>query len=107
VSLRQTPPVAFCSHVPLVATGPELTATAHRQELVAWLNNLLQLNITKVEQCGTGAALCQIFDSIFYDVPMARVKFNANTEYAYLQNFKILQSTLPLPSTHTPPLWLS
>lgn len=26
------------------------------------------------------------------DVPMARVKFNANTEYAYLQNFKILQS---------------
>ncbi|KAL3419381.1 calponin-like actin-binding protein [Phlyctema vagabunda] len=62
-----------------------------RQELVAWLNNLLQLNITKVEQCGTGAALCQVFDSIFMDLPMARVKFNANTEYAYLQNFKILQ----------------
>ncbi|KAH7136050.1 calponin homology domain-containing protein [Dendryphion nanum] len=63
-----------------------------RQELVAWLNNLLQLNITKVEQCGTGAALCQVFDSIYYDVPMSRVKFNANTEYAYLQNFKILQN---------------
>lgn len=29
-------------------------AVVHRQELVAWLNNLLQLNITKVEQCGTG-----------------------------------------------------
>lgn len=27
------------------------------------------------------------------DVPMSRVKFNVNTEYAYLQNFKILQST--------------
>lgn len=26
---------------------------------------------------------------------MARVKFNVNTEYAYLQNFKILQSTFP------------
>lgn len=25
-----------------------------RQELVQWLNSLLQLNITKVEQCGTG-----------------------------------------------------
>ena len=25
-----------------------------RQELLAWLNSLLQLNITKVEQCGTG-----------------------------------------------------
>ncbi|KAI9645793.1 microtubule integrity protein mal3 [Ciborinia camelliae] len=64
-----------------------------RQELVAWLNNLLQLNITKVEQCGTGAALCQVFDSIFLDVPMAKVKFNVNTEYAYLQNFKVLQNT--------------
>ncbi|KAB5516957.1 calponin homology domain-containing protein [Coniochaeta sp. 2T2.1] len=64
-----------------------------RQELVQWLNSLLQLNMTKVEQCGTGAALCQVYDSIFLDVPMGRVKFNANTEYAYLQNFKILQAT--------------
>lgn len=39
------------------------------------------------------AALCQIFDSIYLDIPMGRVKFNVNTEYAYLQNFKILQST--------------
>ncbi|OGE50675.1 hypothetical protein PENARI_c016G11956 [Penicillium arizonense] len=63
-----------------------------RQELLAWLNSLLQLNLTKIEQCGTGAALCQIFDSIFMDVPMSRVKFNVNTEYAYLQNFKVLQN---------------
>ncbi|OJK05104.1 hypothetical protein ASPACDRAFT_74638 [Aspergillus aculeatus ATCC 16872] len=63
-----------------------------RQELLAWLNNLLQLNMTKIEQCGTGAALCQIFDSIFMDVPMSRVKFNVNSEYAYLQNFKVLQN---------------
>ncbi|KAF2275809.1 uncharacterized protein EI97DRAFT_458823 [Westerdykella ornata] len=71
---------------------PENGHYAPKQELIAWLNNLLQLNITKVEQCGTGAALCQVYDSIFYDVPMSRVKFNANTEYAYLQNFKILQN---------------
>lgn len=64
-----------------------------RQELVQWLNSLLQLNITKVEQCGTGAALCQVYDSIYMDVPMSRVKFNVNTEYAYIQNFKILQNT--------------
>ncbi|KAL4882891.1 calponin homology domain-containing protein [Aspergillus karnatakaensis] len=63
-----------------------------RQELLAWLNNLLQLNLTKIEQCGTGAALCQVFDSIFMDVPMSRVKFNVNSEYAYLQNFKVLQN---------------
>ncbi|KAK2066616.1 hypothetical protein P8C59_000418 [Phyllachora maydis] len=64
-----------------------------RQELIQWLNSLLQLNMTKVEQCGTGAALCQVYDSIFLDVPMARVKFNVNSEYAYIQNFKILQNT--------------
>ncbi|ROT36069.1 EB1-like domain-containing protein [Sodiomyces alkalinus F11] len=63
-----------------------------RQELITWLNSLLQLNITKVEQCGTGAALCQVFDSIFMDIPMHRVKFNVNSEYAYIQNFKILQN---------------
>ncbi|KAE8145635.1 calponin homology domain-containing protein [Aspergillus avenaceus] len=63
-----------------------------RQELLGWLNNLLQLNLTKIEQCGTGAALCQVFDSIFMDVPMSRVRFNVNTEYAYLQNFKVLQN---------------
>ncbi|KAK0718426.1 calponin-like actin-binding protein [Lasiosphaeria miniovina] len=64
-----------------------------RQELVQWLNSLLQLNMTKVEQCGTGAALCQVYDSIYLDVPMSRVKFNVNTEYAYIQNFKVLQNT--------------
>lgn len=57
------------------------------------MNSLLQLNITKVEQCGTGAALCQVFDSIYLDVPMSRVKFNVNSEYAYIQNFKVLQTT--------------
>jgi len=63
-----------------------------RQELLHWLNSLLQLNITKVEQCGTGAALCQVYDSIYMDIPMSRVKFNINSEYAYVQNFKILQN---------------
>jgi len=63
-----------------------------RQELLGWLNNLLQLNITKVEQLGTGAAYAQVFDSVFGGVPMSKVKFNVNTEYAYLQNFKVLQN---------------
>ncbi|KPM36059.1 hypothetical protein AK830_g10504 [Neonectria ditissima] len=62
------------------------------QELIQWLNSLLQLNITKVEQCGTGAALCQVFDSIYMDVPMSKVKFNVNSEYLYIQNFKVLQN---------------
>ncbi|GAA5924534.1 hypothetical protein JCM1841_004612 [Sporobolomyces salmonicolor] len=62
-----------------------------RTELVAWISDLLQLN-TKVEQCGTGAVYCQIFDSIYHDVPMGKVKMQAKQEYEYLANFRILQN---------------
>ena len=81
-----------------------------RTELIAWINELLQLNYTKVEQCGTGAAYCQIMDSVYGglqtvadvedvltlypsgDVPMARVKMNARHEYEFIANFKVLQN---------------
>ena len=46
---------------------------------------------------GNRAALCQVFDSIYMDVPMSKVKFNVNSEYLYIQNFKVLQSQSPLP----------
>ena len=36
-----------------------------RTELLGWLNDLLQINYTKVEQCGAGGAYCQIIDSIY------------------------------------------
>ncbi|KAL8641929.1 MAG: hypothetical protein Q9228_001323 [Teloschistes exilis] len=62
-----------------------------RQELLSWLNDLLQLNVTRIEDCGTGAVLCQIYDSIDKDVPMNKVKFEARTETDYLHNFKVLQ----------------
>lgn len=38
------------------------------------------------------ASLTGVCFTIIVDVPMSRVKFNVNTEYAYLQNFKVLQS---------------
>lgn len=63
-----------------------------RSELLAWLNELLQINYTKVEQCGTGAAYCQILDSIYLDVPMIRVKMNAKHEYEFIANFKVMQN---------------
>lgn len=64
-----------------------------RTELIAWLNDLLKLNYTKVEQCGTGAAHCQIIDSIYPGtVHLSKVKFNANQEFEYIQNFKVLQA---------------
>lgn len=39
--------------------------SASRTELIAWLNELLALNYTKVEQCGNGAAYAQVIDSIY------------------------------------------
>ncbi|CDS11460.1 hypothetical protein LRAMOSA03723 [Lichtheimia ramosa] len=64
-----------------------------RTELLAWLNDLLQLNYTKVEQAGTGAAYCQIMDSIYGDVHMSKVKFDTKHEYEYVGNYKVLQHT--------------
>ncbi|KAK9761237.1 microtubule integrity protein mal3 [Basidiobolus ranarum] len=64
-----------------------------RQELLAWVNDLLHLNYSKIEQLGTGAAYCQIVDSVYGDVPLPRVKFNAKQDYEYLHNFKILQNS--------------
>ncbi|CCK72726.1 microtubule-binding protein BIM1 KNAG_0L01050 [Huiozyma naganishii CBS 8797] len=63
-----------------------------RSELLAWVNDLLQLSVHKVEECGSGAVYCQIMDSIYLDVPMHRVKFDASAEYEYYTNYKILQS---------------
>jgi len=63
-----------------------------RTELIAWVNDLLQYNYTKVEQLGSGAAYCQIMDSVYADVHMNRVKFNAKMEYEFVNNFKILQA---------------
>jgi hypothetical protein len=36
-----------------------------KNELLAWLNELLKLNYSKVEQCNTGAAYCQIIDAVY------------------------------------------
>lgn len=65
---------------------------ASRTELIAWVNDLLQINYQKVEQCGTGGAYCQIIDSIYGDMPMNRVKMVAKHEYEYIANFKVLQT---------------
>lgn len=62
-----------------------------RHDLLNWINQLLQMNMTKIEHLGTGAAYCQIMDSIYGDVPLHKVKFNANQEFQYVQNFKVLQ----------------
>ncbi|ODV77642.1 uncharacterized protein CANTADRAFT_55471 [Suhomyces tanzawaensis NRRL Y-17324] len=63
-----------------------------RSDLLAWLNSTLELKYNRIEECGKGAAFCQLMDCIYGGVPMAKVKFDATTEYDYRQNWKILQA---------------
>jgi hypothetical protein len=42
-----------------------MMAAASRTDLLSWLNDLLQINYTKIEQCGTGGAYCQILDTVY------------------------------------------
>uniref|UniRef100_A0A0L0P3Z7 Uncharacterized protein n=1 Tax=Candidozyma auris TaxID=498019 RepID=A0A0L0P3Z7_CANAR len=64
-----------------------------RTELLNWLNATLDLNYTKVEQCGTGAAYCQLMDNIYGGVPLGKVKFDPKlSEYEARSNMKVLQA---------------
>ena len=59
--------------------------------LLDFFNSELQLNITKIEQLGTGAVYCQIIDKIYPGtVNLGAVKWQAKSEYEYMDNYKIL-----------------
>lgn len=61
--------------------------------LLKWINEFYELNYTKVEQCASGAVHCQILDSIYPDakIPMAKVNWDAKSDYEFTNNFKIVQ----------------
>uniref|UniRef100_K7FHT3 Microtubule-associated protein RP/EB family member 1 n=1 Tax=Pelodiscus sinensis TaxID=13735 RepID=K7FHT3_PELSI len=65
-----------------------------RHDMLAWINESLQLALTKIEHlCSAGAAYCQFMDMLFPgSVALKKVKFQAKLEHEYIQNFKILQA---------------
>eukprot|EP00358_Blepharisma_japonicum_P004107 CAMPEP_0202948726 /NCGR_PEP_ID=MMETSP1395-20130829/14399_1 /ASSEMBLY_ACC=CAM_ASM_000871 /TAXON_ID=5961 /ORGANISM="Blepharisma japonicum, Strain Stock R1072" /LENGTH=253 /DNA_ID=CAMNT_0049651069 /DNA_START=38 /DNA_END=799 /DNA_ORIENTATION=+ len=64
-----------------------------KSELLSWVNGLLQLNITRVEQMATGAAYCQIMDAVFPGcINLGKVNWMAKYDHEYTQNFKLLQA---------------
>ena len=63
-----------------------------RSEIVKWINTLLKLDVTAVEQTASGAVACQIIDAIYPNtVAMQKVNWNAKHEYEFVNNYKTLQ----------------
>ena len=63
-----------------------------RSEILEWINDLLELSLTKVEQAATGAVYCQIIDSIYPgSFAFSKVKWGAKHEYEFVENYKVLQ----------------
>ncbi|XP_059212756.1 microtubule-associated protein RP/EB family member 3-like [Centropristis striata] len=65
-----------------------------RHDMLAWVNDSLQLTHTKIEQLCSGAAYCQFMDMLFPGcLLLKKVKFNAKLEHEYIHNFKVLQAS--------------
>lgn len=64
-----------------------------RHDMLVWINDSLQINLTKIEMLCTGAAYCQFMDMLFHNsVVLKKVKFGAKLEHEYIHNFKLLQA---------------
>jgi RP/EB family microtubule-associated protein len=64
-----------------------------RRDIIEFFNELLDMNISKIEQTASGAVACQIMDYIFPEsVVMKRVNWEAKAAPEFIQNYKILQA---------------
>jgi len=65
-----------------------------RQQLLSFFNDLLDLQLTKIEQTATGAVACQIAEYIFPgSIPLSRVNWEARSDYEFVANYKLLQAS--------------
>lgn len=80
-----------------MAVNVHSTVTADnlsRHDMLAWVNDCLQTNLTKIEELCSGAPYCQFMDMMFpTSILLKKVKFTTKLEHEYIQNFKILQGS--------------
>ncbi|ESO10301.1 hypothetical protein HELRODRAFT_183766 [Helobdella robusta] len=63
-----------------------------RHEILAWVNDSLQANYSKIEELCSGAAYCQFMDLLFPgSVVLKKIKMNSSLEHESINNFKALQ----------------
>lgn len=63
-----------------------------RNDLLQWANSLLQVGLTKVEQCASGAVYCQIIDACHPGtVAMRKVNWMSRSDHEFIPNYKVLQ----------------
>lgn len=64
-----------------------------RKELLVFFNELLELNLQKIEETATGAVACQVIDVMYPNtIQMKRVNWQAKNDYEYVSNYKLLQA---------------
>lgn len=69
------------------------TENLSRHEMLAWVNDCLQSNYTRIEDMSTGAAYCQFTDLLFPgQLQMKKVKWNSKLEHEWINNWKLVQT---------------
>lgn len=68
-----------------------------------WVNKVLQVGLTKVEQCANGAIYCQLLDACHPNaVAMRKVNWSAKTDRELTANYKVLQAAFDKSSIERP-----
>ena len=64
-----------------------------RNDYLRWINETLQMRLTKIEQLSTGEVYCQFMEMLFPGCcPCSKIIFNPSMEVEYTQNFRYLQN---------------
>lgn len=64
-----------------------------KNEILSFLNQLLDLNLTKIEQTASGCVACQLIEYAFpKSIPMSKVNWAAKSSHEYVANYKLLQN---------------